>query len=216
METAKDILAKYRPETNIPRTEVEPPEQTREQKIEQLRISLGLSSVYNTFDTFKMVPGTEKSLALFRELAAGNTKWQMLLCYGGVGNGKSMLCEGASIELYRRGIFCPVMTMPKVMNALKDTMKPNARRTYSEVIEKFCGMKHLILDDVGMGGTGSDWEWNQLEEIVVERYRDNLFTILTTNLDITALPVRIVSRFSDQSKARKVLNTGSDFRLKKK
>jgi len=52
----------------------------------------------------------------------------------------------------------------------------------------------------------------QLEKIIRVRYRERLFTILTTNRDISELPERIVSRFEDAEVARKVLNSGIDYR----
>ena len=105
-------------------TNIEPePELTLEEKREELRRSLCVSSLDNTFENFKPVKGTEKSLSAFKALASGRTKWKMLLCYGGVGNGKTHLCEATAIELYKRTKFCRVLTMDRMMGALKASMK---------------------------------------------------------------------------------------------
>jgi len=185
---------------------------TWEQRREELRKSLGVSSLNNTFANFKLVKGTEKALAAFKALAEGLTKWKMLICYGGVGNGKSHLCEATAITLYRRGIFCRVMTMARIMRALKQCMGPEPLAPYDELLDRYCHCGHLIVDDVGMGGSGSDWEYGQLEEVVVARYRERPFTIMTTNRDLTELPERIVSRFQDPDVGRVVLNDGADYR----
>ena len=63
-----------------------------------------------------------------------------------------------------------------------------------------------------MGGSGSAWEYGQLEEIINHRSHENLFTILTTNRDLTELPERVVSRFQDPDIGRVVLNSGKDYR----
>jgi DNA replication protein DnaC len=215
MEQIGKILANLSESTQTPPSPVET-EATREERREQLRRSLGLSSLTNTFDTFKQIKGTELAYSAFKELASGETKWQMLLCYGKPGNGKSHLCEATSIELYKHGIYCSVMIMSKVMDSLKNTMKDGSLLTHSELMDKYCQMKYLIIDDVGMGGSGSSWEWGQIEDIVVDRYRENRFTILTTNLDTTQLPDRIVDRFRDKSKARLILNNGESYRGKKR
>lgn len=187
-------------------------EPTLEQRREQLRKSLCVSSLENTFASFKPVKGTEKSLAAFKALASGKSRWKMLLCYGGVGNGKTHLCEATVIALYKRGIFCRVLTMARIMRALKECMRPEPLTPYDELLARYCYCKHLIIDDVGMGGSGSDWEFGQLEEIVVARYRERLFTILTTNKDLTELPERIVSRFQDPDVGMVILNQGEDYR----
>lgn len=191
--------------------EVEP-EPTWEGRREQLRKSLGLSSLDNRFDNFIPVKGTEKALGAFKALAEGLSKYRMLLCYGGVGNGKTHLCEATSIALYKQGIFCRVLTMARVMRALKGCIGPERITSYEELLHRYCYCGHLIIDDVGMGGSGSDWEWGQLEEIVVVRYRERLFTVMTTNLDITELPERISSRFRDPDAGIVVLNEGEDYR----
>lgn len=192
--------------------EPEPAGLTAEEKREELRKSLRVSSLANTFDNFEPVAGTEAALAAFEALALGKTEWQMLLCYGGVGNGKTHLCEATAIALYKRGLFCRVLTMARIMRALKECMNPGSLTAYDELIERYCRCERLIVDDVGMGGSGSEWEWGQLEEIMAARYRERLFTILTTNRDLTELPERIPSRFLDPDIGRVVLNGSGDYR----
>ena len=190
-------------------------ELTLEEKREELRKSLCVSSLSNTFESFKPIKGTEKALAAFKALASGKTGWKLLICYGGVGNGKTHLCEATTIELYKQGIGCAVQTMARMMRHLKACFEPeNTGVTYDEMIQRWCQRSHLIIDDVGMGGSGSEWEYGQLEEIVVTRYRDRLFTIMTTNRDLTELPERIVSRFRELGIGMIVLNEAPDYRRK--
>lgn len=217
MEHVKETLGNFDRGEAIPDrkiTDLEPvePEKTQEEKREALRKSLLVASLDNTFENFKPAAGTEEALATFKDLAEGKTEWKMLLCYGGVGNGKTYLCEAAAIELYKRGLFCRVLTMARVMRALKECMRPEPRFSYEELINNYCYADRLIIDDVGMGGSGSEWEYGQLEEIIVVRYHERLFTILTTNRDLTELPERVVSRFRDPDKGMIVLNQGEDFR----
>lgn len=174
-----------------------------------------ISSLNNTFENFKPMKGTEKALAAFKALAYGKTKRCLLLCYGGVGNGKTHLCEATAIALYKRGLFARVMIMSKMMMALKATMNTKTFPPYEWLISSYCLAERLIIDDVGMGGSGSDWEYGQLEDIMIVRYRERLFTIMTTNRDITELPERIVSRFSDPDVGTVVLNKGEDYRRMK-
>ncbi len=103
------------------------------------------------------------------------------------------------------------------MGLLKSCMDPNSHISLEAAIENYCTSKRAIIDDV----TGSAWEFEQLEKIIRLRYRENLFTILTTNLNIMFdpkhpekqfIPERIISRFSDSEKGRLVLNRGEDYR----
>lgn len=176
---------------------------------------MGLSRLENTFQNFKLVAGTGKALAAFKALASGRTDWKLLLCYGGVGNGKTHLCEATALALYKRGIFSRVLTMARIMRALKECIKGDFGITSDALLGLYCTASVFILDDVGMGGSGSEWEFGQLEEIITYRYRERLFTILTTNRDLTELPERIVSRFRDPDIGRIVLNEAPDYRPEK-
>lgn len=185
------------------------------EKREELRKSLGVSSLENTLENFKPVAGTEKALAAFKALVGGKTNWKMLLVYGGVGNGKSHLCEATAIALHKKGIFCRVMVMDRMMGVLKECIGSN--QSLEELLNNYCHAERLIIDDV----EGTVWEFEQLEKIIRVRYRENLFTILTTNRDIKPnpqnpqepfIPERVVSRFRDPDVGRVILNSGADFR----
>ena len=204
----------------------EPDELTVEEKREKLRKSLLVASLDNTFENFDPVKGTEVALETLRELSEGSTPWQMVLLYGGVGNGKTHLCEALAIALYKRGLFSRVLTMSSIMRVLKESMHAGALGSYDALLEMYCNTDRLIIDELGGGSSGSEWEWGQLEEIIVFRYRENLagrrlLTVLSTNLDIEEdkknpkipfIPMRIVSRFRDPDVGRVVLNEGEDYR----
>lgn len=65
------------------------PEETEEQELERERRVLGLSSWKHTFATFKRVKGSENAYRAFYAMSEGTAK-PLLLCYGGVGNGKCL------------------------------------------------------------------------------------------------------------------------------
>lgn len=190
--------------------------ETREQKLEQLRRTLGLSSLVHTFENFKRVAGTETALEAFWAMASDNHK-PMLLIYGGVGNGKTFLLEALSIELYKKGIRCPVSVWSDVMRRFKRGMRrvESGSTSYDDHFEQFRRQDRLIIDDVGMGSSGSEWEWGELEDIINYRYRERLFTVVATNKDLDELSERVASRFSDPEVGVIVLNKARDFRRRK-
>jgi len=170
----------------------------------------------NTFENFKAVPGAQKALAIFQELLT-KPAWFMLLVYGKAGCGKTHLCEAFSIELAKKGIRCPVFEWSELVRDFKKLMRSDIKDAYDARFEMIRRLERLIIDDVGQGSVGSNWEWGELEDIVNYRYRNNLMTIVTTNLDIKALPPRIISRFRDAVKSRMVVMDAGDYRpLKKK
>ena len=155
------------------------------------------------------MPGTELALAAFKAVLDGPE--YMLLCYGGVGNGKTHLCEAAAIELYKRGKFCRVMKMPEMLSTLRQTIN-NPEKDYDVILGNYCYAERLIVDDIGAGGSDSDFGDRVLERIVVARYGRQLFTIMTSNREIGELPERVKSRFEDAVTSYLVLNEGEDYR----
>ncbi len=139
----------------------------------------------------------------------------MLLCYGSDGCGKTHLCEALSIEWAKRDLRTPVTEWSELLRKFKREMRSDIKDLYDTHFESFRKQVRVIIDDVGLGSSGSNWEWGELEDIINYRYRNYLFTVVTTNLDITKLPSRIISRFRDAVKSRIVLVSADDYRPKK-
>jgi len=95
-------------------------------------------------------------------------------------------------------------------------MHSEVKDAYDDIFERFRRARRLIIDDVGSGSTGSNWEWGELEDIVNYRCREGLLTVVTTNLDLKELPDRIVSRFDDAVNGRIALISAPDYRPRKK
>jgi len=191
-------------------------EPTTEERKESLRQSLNITSWDNTFENLERIKGLEASLAAFMELAIGESTWHMLLCYGTAGCGKTHLCEALSIALAKRNIRCRVDEWSELVRLLKGAMQSELTGAYDRLFKNIRTSSRLIIDDVGSGSTGSNWEWGELEDIINYRYRECLFTVVTTNLNIKDLPDRIVSRFRDGIKSRLILNGAGDYRPKKR
>lgn len=183
---------------------------------EDKRQRLNLSSTANTFENYEVSQDNTESLNAFKAIANG-ASWYMLLNYGGAGCGKTHLCEALAQELDKKGVFARVIEWPEQVRVFKRSMHSNKPGLYDQIFENFRKAPFLIIDDVGMGTVGSEWEWGELEDIVNYRYRNHLPTVLTTNLDVkTDIPERIYSRFRDAVTSRCVLNNAGDYRPRKK
>ncbi len=163
----------------------------------------------NTFKNFKPMTGTKPALVAFKAMLKGPEF--MLLCYGGVGNGKTHLCEALAIELYKRGKFCRVMQMPTMLSTLRQAID-DPTKEYNTILDNYCFAERLIVDDIGAGEGDRNFCDRILETIVIARYGRQLFTIMSTNLLLEQLPERVRSRFEDTVTSYLVLNAGEDYR----
>ena len=179
----------------------------------------GVLSLSHTFENIRQPKGYDKVYQAFTEITSGNVDWFMLLVYGGSGNGKTLACEAAVIKLYDRGIKARRERWADIvrftLKAAMNNHKPDAE-TYENIFKRLRERRTLIIDDVGMGSTGGNWEWGELEDILDYRLEHGLFTIMTTNLDLKEIPPRIISRFRDAAKCRMVFNEAADQRPQNK
>lgn len=181
----------------------------KEKRAYQLLNWLGVTDLNNTFDKMRHPEGFDKTFNAFKDLAEGKANYYMLLVYGTTGNGKTKCCEATVIALYDRGIRCKRWRWSDIVRHLKELMK---QRGYEEYFNGLRNNRYLIIDDVGGGSTGGNWEWGELEDIVDYRLEHRLLTIITTNLDFKGIPERIISRFRDKRRARLVSNRAPDQR----
>lgn len=220
MEQIGQTLAGYPSTGNIPGPKIyneEVEETPAEHRARNLH-SLGTMDLAHTFENIKTPAGFEPTLAAFRTIATGQADFSMLMVYGGVGNGKSYICEATVIDMYDRGLWVLRDRWSDVVRALKAHFSGHYRDSgglsipYEVYFNKLRARARLILDDVGSGSTLGSWEWGELEDIVDYRYERRLFTIITTNLDIKQFPERILSRFRDKSRSRLICNQATDQR----
>ena len=148
-------------------------------------------------------------------IATLETEWKLLLIYGIWGNGKTHLLEAIALAIWGKGYQVQIQTFPDFVARLKGTFDMATEPdddSFNTIMARLCSAPYLLLDDVGTAGSFTPFSLNQLERIMLARYRDNLFTVITTNLDYEEIPIFVISRFSDREKARMVLNSGEDYR----
>jgi len=172
--------------------------------------SLNVNPIH-TFDSFKKVMGGEVLVPTFRAVMEGPRF--MLLIYGGVGNGKTHLLEASAIELYKQGKFVRVMMFSQMLATLKASIN-NPEMNYEEILTNYSYCDRLIIDDIGAGGTDTEYGDKVLETIVCARYGRQLLTIMSTNRDIKSLPERVKSRLEDKSTSFLIFNKAPDYRGK--
>ena len=183
---------------------------------EELR-GRGVVNINHTFESLNIVQGFSAPMELVKKMASGDASWNMLLICGRSGNGKTHLCEAVIIEMHKQGVWCYRKKWSDIIRYFKAGFQQNlnmGEQRYDDRFHNIRKITRLLIDDVGMGSTGGNWEWGELEDIVDFRLENNLFTIITTNLDLKEIPPRIISRFKDGGKARLIVNEALDYRPK--
>ena len=165
-----------------------------------------------TFETFKVIKGTEDAYNAVKAFAEGTSTKPFLLLYGLVGCGKTHLCNAAAITLNYRGVDCRLFSVTDLLKRLRQSMNDN---TIEQLVDEVESYQVLILDDFG-AEYQTDWASARLFEIIDSRYRAELPLLLTTNYDLKDLPQRVVSRFCDPALGDPVLISAPDYRRRKR
>lgn len=171
-----------------------------------------------TFDSFlpegiSLPPAKKLNLKMAYERALTFAKepngW--LLFKGGYGCGKTHLA--AAIANYRLSMGHPVLFVntPDLLDHLRAAYSPGAVTGYDERFEQVRNSPLLILDDLGTQ-SNSDWAQEKLYQIFNYRYNAQLPTVITTNLELEAIEIRIRSRMVDPSLVQIIAITANDFR----
>lgn len=161
-----------------------------------------------TFSTFKVTKANKDAFDKANAFAKGNSPFIWLLLYGAVGCGKTHLCNAVRSTTSQRGIDIRLLSVPDLFTSMRLAIKEERA---DNILEDLKQVTLLILDDFGMNyGTG--WEIPRLEELLDYRYRSYMPTMMTTNLNLSDLPERISSRFSDTERSCCVHNSATDYR----
>lgn len=99
-----------------------------------------------------------------------------LLLWGGCGVGKSFYAGCIANYLIDEGVKVLCTTIPKILNGLFSVDDKNA------YIRSIVEYPFLIIDDLGTE-RGTEYALEQLFTLIDERYKSNLPTIVTTNLN---------------------------------
>ena len=116
------------------------------------------------------------------------------------------------IDLHKLPLF---VSVPELLLEIRDTYNGNGV-SEKEVIDKYSWVDALVLDDLGVEKP-TEWVLQTLYIIIDRRYREDLRTIITSNLGIEEvkekLDDRIASRITGMCKVR--ILQGRDRRVRK-
>lgn len=153
-----------------------------------------------TFDSFLpeghgLTPGKQLNLKLAydRALTYAQKPDGWLVLKGGYGCGKTHLAAAIANQRIAMGHPALFVNTPDLLDHLRATFSPNSPTGYDERFEQIRNTPLLILDDLG-AQSNSDWAQEKLYQIFNHRYNSRLATVVTTNLELEAIEIRIRSR----------------------
>lgn len=171
-----------------------------------------------TFDAFLpdghgLTPGKQLNLkmAYDRTLAYAQKPEGWLVLKGGYGCGKTHLAAAIANQRIAMGHPALFVNTPDLLDHLRATFSPNSTTGYDERFEQIRNTPLLILDDLG-AQSNSDWAQEKLYQIFNHRYNGRLATVVTTNLELEAIEIRIRSRMVDPSLVQIIHIAAPDFR----
>ena len=138
------------------------------------------------------------------------TEW--LLLGGSHGTGKTHLAAAIAnlrIQAEREAVF---IVVPDLLDRLRAAYSPNSEITYDELFESAREAELLILDDLG-AQSSTPWAQEKLYQILNERYNRRLPTVITTNLRLDDMELRLRSRIGDITLADNYWIQAPDVRL---
>ncbi|MCA9957147.1 MAG: ATP-binding protein, partial [Anaerolineales bacterium] len=171
-----------------------------------------------TFDSFLpeghgLTPGKQLNLKLAfdRALSFAQKPDGWLVLKGGYGCGKTHLAAAIANQRIEMGHPALFVSTPDLLDHLRATYSPNSPTGYDERFEQIRNTPLLILDDLGTQ-SNSDWAQENLYQTFNYRYNGRLPTVVTTNLELEAIEIRIRSRMVDPSLVQIVHIAAPDFR----
>jgi DNA replication protein DnaC len=156
-----------------------------------------------TFDSFfierhglsiKMQTNLKLAFDKARSFAENPQGW--LVLKGGYGCGKTHLAAAIANHRLNMGHFVLFVNTPDLLDHLRAAYSPTATVSYDERFDQVRNAQLLILDDFGTQ-TNSEWAQEKLYQIFNYRYTARLPTIVTTNLELESIEIRIRSRMRD-------------------
>lgn len=170
-----------------------------------------------TFKNFKTTTPALRTLRdLVRDFAQAPRHW--LFVHGRAGNGKTHLCAAAYNALAAAGREAYFVSMPDLLASLKALFDESNRKeehdTYQRRLQMYQRAEVLIVDDLG-AERQTDWTDGVLFELLDYRYRNQLATLLSSNLDphdTARFDARLISRWHDSAFSTVIKNTAPDYR----
>jgi len=167
-----------------------------------------------TFDNFvtsrpgyssDQVASLSKALETCRQYARMGRGW--LVMAGPYGCGKTHLAAAIANEARIPTLF---ITLPDLLDQLRDGFNDKVD-DYQDRFDRVREIPLLVLDDLG-AQVSTPWAGEKVFQLVNSRYVRELPTVFTTNVGVTDIDGRLLSRMSDRRLSCRVVIDAPDYR----
>lgn len=142
------------------------------------------------FDNYKIyAKGQEQKIDFFKELVLSwknqdetINKASIIMLIGNTGTGKGHLTTALAYELiFKYNISIRFIKFDDLLMKIKSTYDSNGEMTERHIIDYYRSPELLIMDEIGIQSSGSEWEMKILYSVLDYRYERGMKTILITN-----------------------------------
>lgn len=152
-----------------------------------------------TFDNWREMYGTEKVFGIAKDYI---DNWENnyqngegLLIFGGTGSGKSHIAAAIANKMIKRGVPTVFVNVVDILDKIKSNFGDN--KAVQEIKDTIHNADLLILDDMG-AEQNSEWAEKILYLIIDGRYNNRKPFIITTNLNVEELCIKVGVRTWDR------------------
>lgn len=139
----------------------------------------------------------------------GNVHWLVLT--GGCDTGKTHAAIAVCRRWLERGRPARYAFVSLLLDELRQGFSKQGDSSYESMFAFFCRVGLLVLDDLGAENP-TPWVQEKLETIIDYRAVNGLPLIVTTNLPVNKLPMRIASRLQRMRGSRIIAISSKEFR----
>ncbi len=161
--------------------------------------NLGERFSKSTFESFLDRNGSEIAYKVAVKYVKTFKEWngESLLLWGEPGNGKTHLAAAIVNELSKKGYIVVFQSVPELLQRIRSTFNSENKENETHIMRALLECDLLILDDIGAEKT-TEWVEEKLFNIIDGRYRKELPTLYTSNLEPKELKNQVGKRSYDR------------------
>lgn len=161
--------------------------------------NLGERFSKSTFESFLDRNGSEIAYKVAVKYVKTFKEWngESLMLWGEPGNGKTHLAAAIVNELSKKGYIVVFQSVPELLQRIRSTFNSENKENETQIMRALLECDLLILDDIGAEKT-TEWVEEKLFNIIDGRYRKELPTLYTSNLEPKELKNQVGKRSYDR------------------
>lgn len=161
--------------------------------------NLGERFSKSTFESFLDRNGSETAYKVAVKYVKTFKEWngESLMVWGEPGNGKTHLAAAIINELSKKGYIVVFQSVPELLQRIRSTFNSENKENEPQIMRALLECDLLILDDIGAEKT-TEWVEEKLFNIIDGRYRKELPTLYTSNLEPKELKNQVGKRSYDR------------------